>query len=377
MSGLYVHFPWCVVKCPYCDFNSHPVRGSLDQSGYITALLEDLQSQRNCLPGRLDSVFLGGGTPSLFEPSALAPLLQALQPWLTDDTEITMEANPGSREHWDFAAYRRLGINRLSLGAQSFDARQLMRLGRIHGSDEIARAFERARAGGFDNINLDLMYALPEQTVTDAMADLDAAIALAPEHLSWYQLTLEPKTEFARRPPQLPSEDTMGAIEAAGLARLADAGYRRYEVSAFAREGRVCRHNLNYWRFGDYVGIGAGAHGKVTQDGEPTRTHKASQPRLYLQSPAAIETHRIEHDDIVGEIALNSLRLIEGIDTDTLNALFDLPGQDPRVTQRWRRQLDARWQTAAAKGLMRTDRFATTPLGLRYLDTLVAEFLAD
>jgi putative oxygen-independent coproporphyrinogen III oxidase len=266
--GLYVHFPWCVRKCPYCDFNSHPVRGTLDEGAYLEALLLDAsQALAAVPPGGVSTVFFGGGTPSLFSPIAFRRLLAALSPWLAVDAEVTMEANPGTTEYHDPADYLAAGINRLSLGAQSFDDRQLARLGRIHHAEETRTAFRRARAAGFTRINLDLMYALPRQTVAESLADLDAALALEPDHVSWYQLTLEPKTEFAGRPPKLPGDSAVARMEAAGHARLAAAGQARYEISAYARPDQRCRHNVNYWSFGDYVGLGAGAHGKRTRPG--------------------------------------------------------------------------------------------------------------
>ena len=254
--GLYVHFPWCVKKCPYCDFNSHPLQGELDQDAYVQALIQDFQA--NAQGARFTSVFLGGGTPSLFSPQALATLLEAIGPQLAGDAEITMEANPGAVEHGAFAAYRQAGINRLSIGAQSFLPAMLKRLGRIHGPNETEQAFAEARQGGFANINLDLMYGLPNQRPQDALADLKRALALAPDHLSWYQLTIEPKTAFARRPPPTPGEEAIAVMETAGHALLAEAGLHRYEVSAYARPNAQCRHNLTYWTFGNYLGLGAG-----------------------------------------------------------------------------------------------------------------------
>ncbi|MEQ8858304.1 MAG: radical SAM family heme chaperone HemW [Pseudomonadales bacterium] len=369
--GLYLHFPWCVRKCPYCDFNSHPLRGSLDEAGYVAALAADLDASLvDVKPGTIETVFCGGGTPSLFSAAAFAALLERLGPWLAGPAEITMEANPGTVEHHDFAAYRRAGVNRLSLGAQSFDAGQLRRLGRIHNAEDSARALQRARAGGFDNVNLDLMYGLSGQTADQALDDLEAALALAPEHLSWYQLTIEPKTEFARRPPLLPVEAELAEMERRGLERLARAGYHRYEVSAFARDGFECRHNLNYWRFGDYLGAGAGAHGKRSRcrDGRMLieRTRKASQPRLYLQSPAETEVIQVADDAVVFEFMLNALRLADGVSHDCFEAR----------TGRGREDLLAQWRPLVDEGLVRSDRIAATELGWRHLDTLLQRFLS-
>ena len=369
-SSLYLHFPWCVRKCPYCDFNSHPVRGTLEEDAYVRALERDLEAQLSEVAhGALTSMFCGGGTPSLFPPRAFETLLRRLEPWLSNDAEITMEANPGTVEHHDFAGYRAAGVNRLSLGAQSFFPDKLQRLGRIHDPQDTLRAYDKARHGGFENINLDLMYGLPEQSLEEAVEDLGRAVALAPEHLSWYQLTLEPKTEFARRPPLLASDDEIADMEQAGLAVLAAAGYRRYEISAFARPGLECRHNGNYWRFGDYIGAGAGAHGKRTTGSGGTlaitRTRKAAQPRRYLVDPTATETAPVRAEERVFEFMMNALRLLGGVGQETFEARTGLP---------WA-CLEPRWRELAAQGLVHPDRIAATPLGLCHLDTLLQRFL--
>jgi oxygen-independent coproporphyrinogen-3 oxidase len=368
--GLYLHFPWCVRKCPYCDFNSHPVRGPLQEAAYLDALDADLSvALADVTPRAVTSVFCGGGTPSLFSPQAFEGLLRRLEPWLARDAEITMEANPGTVEHHDFAAYRHAGINRLSLGAQSFSAVELARLGRIHGPEDTVRAFAKARHGGFDNINLDLMYGLPGQSRPEALADLRRAIGLAPEHVSWYQLTIEAKTEFARRPPLLASHDEIADMEADGLSALAEAGYRRYEISAFARRDRQCRHNLNYWRFGDYVGAGAGAHGKRSRGHGArlsiVRTRKPPQPRRYLRDPARIETAQVNEAERVFEFLMNALRLVEGAPI----ALFECRTGLPRGA------LEPQWSALVAEGLVREDRVAATEAGLRHLDTVLQRFL--
>lgn len=368
--GLYVHFPWCVKKCPYCDFNSHPLRGSLDEAGYLAALLDDASAALADVPARaVTSVFCGGGTPSLFSPAAFTRLLEFLGPWLTPDAEITMEANPGAVEHHDFRGYRVAGINRLSLGAQSFDAVKLGALGRIHDPDDTRTAFRAARAAGFDNINLDLMYGLPGQTAEEALADLRAAADLEPEHLSWYQLTIEPKTEFARRPPVLASESVLADMEEAGLHFIAGQGYHRYEVSAFARPGRVCRHNLTYWTFGDYAGIGAGAHGKRTRVDDTgvviERIAKASQPRLYLADPAAGQHLPVAPEDRPFEFVMNALRLVEGVPEERFESATGLPLG----------VLEPLWSELAGQGLLRRDRLAATPLGYRHLDGVLQRFL--
>jgi putative oxygen-independent coproporphyrinogen III oxidase len=368
--GLYAHFPWCVRKCPYCDFNSHPLRGDLDESGYLHALEADAAAALADLPpGAIASIFFGGGTPSLFSPAAFARLLAFLKPWLADGVEVTLEANPGTVEHHDFAAYREAGINRLSLGAQSFEAAQLEVLGRIHGPDDTLRAFGRARAGGFDNINVDVMYGLPRQTAAAAIDDLTSALSLEPEHVSWYQLTLEPKTEFARRPPVLATESAIAAMEAAGHGLLAEHGYRRYEVSAYARAGFACRHNLNYWSFGDYVGIGAGAHGKrsalVNDHLHILRTAKPAQPRLYQRDPLHTERTTVPEKDRAFEFMMNALRLVEGVPWPVFESRTGID----------RAQIAPQWDRLVAEGLVQPDRVATTPWGYRYLDGVLGSFL--
>ncbi len=374
--GLYVHFPWCVAKCPYCDFNSHPLRGTLDADAYVAALLADFRSQTNNTSiTPFQTVFLGGGTPSLLPPDAFAQLFEGLAGWLAPNAEITMEANPGSREHWDFVGYRSAGINRLSIGAQSFAAAQLHKLGRIHQASDTERAFNLARDAGFNNINLDLMYALPAQTTAEAMADINQALALGPDHLSWYQLTIEPKTEFAQRPPVLPEDDSISQIEQQGYAQLAAAGFARYEVSAYAKGKLECQHNLNYWRFGDYLGIGAGAHGKRTTAHCLQRTQKYSQPRRYLEHSIHTEVATVAAPDLVGEFAMNALRLVEGVSKDRLDQALGQQRLAATTLAEARQQLDEIWQPLIRKGLMRADRFATTALGLQHLDSVVAEFI--
>jgi oxygen-independent coproporphyrinogen-3 oxidase len=368
--ALYVHFPWCVRKCPYCDFNSHPVRGDLDQAGYLKALLIDARAAlRDVAPQGISSVFLGGGTPSLFDPATFETLLAHLQLWLEPGAEITMEANPGTVEYQDFSAYRAAGINRISLGAQTFNPAQLKRLGRIHGPREIRIAFERVRAGGFENVNLDLMYGLPEQTTAEAIEDLNQALALGPEHISWYQLTIEPKTEFARRKPSLPVEGEVEGMEDAGRALLETEGFQRYEVSAWTRPGRQCRHNVNYWSFGDYLGIGAGAHGKRTRQVcaglQIVRTSKAAQPRLYLAEPLETRQSPVADQEIPLEFLMNVLRLTDGVSSDIFPSRTGLPLSC----------LEPAWNELAEMGLMRKDRIATTPFGYRHLDAVLQRFL--
>jgi len=357
-----------VRKCPYCDFNSHPLKEPLPEPAYGAALRADLDDQLNG-PGRhrIHSVFFGGGTPSLFPPASFAALIDRLAGQLTADAEITLEANPGTMEHADWRGYRSAGINRLSLGAQSFDALQLKRLGRVHGPEDTVRAVAEARRAGFDNLNLDLMYGLPEQTPAQAAADLRAALALAPEHLSWYQLTIEPRTEFAGRPPALPGEEQVEAMELEGWARLAHAGLIRYEVSAYAAAGRRCRHNLSYWTFGDYLGVGAGAHGKLTLPSGPLRTRKARQPRLYIANPTQLTLEPIPRQALAGEFLMNALRLVDGVSEETFESATGLSVAALEPTRGELVEL----------GLLRPDRIATTERGYRWLDTVVGRFLSE
>jgi len=317
--SLYVHFPWCVRKCPYCDFNSHAAREEIPEADYIDALLRDLDFELEQPESRpLASIFFGGGTPSLFSGAAIARLIDQLRRRLqfAADIEITLEANPGTVDGSHFRDYRAAGVNRLSIGAQSFDDAMLKRLGRIHGPEEIGAAVRAARAAGFDNFNLDLMYALPEQSVEQAAADLRAAIALEPAHLSYYQLTLEPNTEFASRPPKLPDEDAAWSMHQQGLETLAAAGFEQYEVSAYAKPDRHSRHNLNYWRFGDYLGIGAGAHGKRTFERGIFRRARHKHPKSYLERAGTLaalqEERRIQPEDLPFEFCMNALRLNAG-----------------------------------------------------------------
>ena len=366
--ALYVHFPWCVRKCPYCDFNSHPLKGTLDESGYLQALLVDLAVQlETAVETPITSVFFGGGTPSLFSAAAFEAVLQAASSHLAADVEITMEANPGTTEHHNFADYRAAGVNRLSIGAQSFDDAQLIKLGRIHNAAETYKSFDAARKAGFENINLDLMYGLIQQTREAALFDLDCALAMQPEHLSWYQLTLEPRTEFAKRPPELSSDIMLEAIEQAGYDRLANAGMHRYEVSAYARPGSQCRHNLNYWSFGDYIGIGAGAHGKLTKNlpCEIVRTTKARQPRLYLADPNQTRHETLDIEQLPIEFMLNALRLTDGVALELFEQRTGLP-LDALNPMRERR---------VSEGLLRSDRLATTRRGFTLLDSLVQDYL--
>lgn len=320
--SLYIHVPWCVRKCPYCDFNSHQAdrfeeQGQLPEQAYLEQLLADLEVDLPYVAGRpIQTAFIGGGTPSLMSADFYYKLMDALREKLTwaDHAEITMEANPGTFEQEKFAHFRQAGINRLSIGIQSFQPNLLKTLGRIHNREEAILAVDKSRHAGFDNINLDLMHGLPDQSVAMALEDLRLAIELNPEHLSWYQLTIEPNTEFYRRPPTLPEDNTLWNIQDDGLALLEQHGYHQYEVSANAKLGKEAQHNLNYWRFGDYIGIGAGAHGKITlTDGQIFRTRKTRHPNHYLNNlPEALcIKESIADEDLPLEFMMNRLRLFE------------------------------------------------------------------
>jgi len=374
--ALYVHVPWCVRKCPYCDFNSHVLRGTLDEAAYLGALVADLERDAPLAGGRsVASVFIGGGTPSLVSGSFVGRLLDAVdrQLALAAGAEITLEANPGTAEAGRFRDYRTAGVNRLSLGIQSLDDRHLAALGRIHGRAEALAAVDLARAAGFGNLNLDLMHALPGQTVAEALADLDEVLALGPEHVSWYQLTIEPNTAFAAAPPAVPDEDRVAEIQDEGLSRLAAAGLEHYEVSAHARPGFRCRHNLNYWEFGDYLGIGAGAHGKLTlADGRVQRRWKVRHPADYLAwagcDAGVAGAVVLGPEDLPIEFALNALRLANGVPM----ALY--PARTGLATA----TLAAGRDRGLALGLLdpHPDRFAPTLLGGRFLNRLIGLFAA-
>ncbi|WP_010324980.1 radical SAM family heme chaperone HemW [Marinobacterium stanieri] len=322
--SLYVHIPWCVRKCPYCDFNSHAVPEQLPEADYVAALLDDLESDLPLAGDRpLQSIFIGGGTPSLFSADAINRLMQGVRERiaLAEDAEITLEANPGTFERERFEGYHAAGINRLSIGIQSFNAEHLKQLGRIHNPDEACRAAEAAVAT-FPRVNLDLMHGLPGQSTEQALSDLKQALAFDPGHLSWYQLTIEPNTEFHARPPQLPVDETLWTIQEQGQALLANHGYDQYEVSAYAKPHQQARHNLNYWQFGDYLGIGAGAHGKLSHfDAEGQlqieRRHKLRQPKGYMDPSKRLAGQQpIPHDERSFEFMMNALRLTHGTEVD-------------------------------------------------------------
>ncbi|MFC7301317.1 radical SAM family heme chaperone HemW [Cognatiluteimonas weifangensis] len=377
--SLYVHLPWCVRKCPYCDFNSHPQRGALPFAAYVEALLADLDHDLPLVWGRtVQTVFFGGGTPSLFPPEAIDAFLQQASGRLrfAPGCEITLEANPGTAEHGRFEGYRAAGVNRLSIGIQSFDDGCLQRLGRIHDSAEAVAAVRLARAAGFDNFNLDLMYALPQQTLAMAERDIECALALEPTHLSHYQLTLEPGTAFAARPPAgIPDHDAGWDMQEHCQALLAQAGYAQYEVSAYARPGRQCAHNLNYWRFGDYLGIGAGAHGKLTLGSEQAilRRWKLRHPTAYLA--AAGSDAAIGGDEYLSparrpfDYMLNALRLNAGFALAEFEARTGLP----------RSAIAAELAQARARGWLAEDgeRIVPTELGRRFTNDVIGLFLTD
>lgn len=371
--SVYVHLPWCPSKCPYCDFNSYAAR-TMPESAYVDALLRDLDADAPQVGRRIvQSIFVGGGTPSLFESGSIARLLAGLRSRLAlaGDVEITLEANPGAVDAARFRGYRAAGVNRLSVGVQSFRAHQLARLGRVHDAHSACQAAALAREAGFENLNLDLMYGLPDDTLEGALEDLEMAIALEPAHISWYQLTLEPNTAFHRRPPALPPESLVLEIEAAGRARLAAAGFERYEISAYGRPGRRCRHNLNYWRFGDYLGLGAGAHGKLTRaDGTIERYTKKRNPPTYMVlagTPACTETERItDAGSITLEFLMNALRLPEGVKRSLFTARAGVSLE----------RIRAPLEEAERRGWLAADeqRLMPTPLGLQSLNEMLRLF---
>jgi oxygen-independent coproporphyrinogen-3 oxidase len=376
--ALYIHMPWCIRKCPYCDFNSHQLRSGQPDAAYIDALIADFDREHTLFAGRpIVTVFFGGGTPSLFAPEEIARLLSALRERIAfaADAEITLEANPGTIERGRFAGYRDAGVNRVSLGAQSFSAGALQALGRIHGPEDTLRAVAELRGAGLDNFNLDLMYALPGQSVEAALADIETACALRPRHISHYQLSLEPGTVFHARPPPLPDDDLAWAMQTECQARLAAAGYMQYEVSAYAEEGFRCRHNLNYWLFGDYVGIGAGAHGKITLTGPQRvlRTTKPKQPREYqaaVRQPARMLGSRAEiaRADLPFEFMLGALRLNDGFAATDYEARTGLSVAE----------LQTVLTAAELRALLeRVDSgWRPTEFGRRFLNDLQAGFLA-
>ena len=380
--ALYIHIPWCVKKCPYCDFNSHGQQGALPVADYVAALVADLEQDLPLVWGRtVHSVFFGGGTPSLFPPEAIGAILDAASARLrfAPGAEITLECNPGTAEHGRFEGYRAAGVNRVSFGVQSFDDGCLQRLGRIHDSAEADAAVRLARAAGIDNFNLDLMYALPGQSLAMAREDVRRAVALDPAHVSHYQLTLEPNTVFAAKPPAgIPGEDDAWDIQEACIDDLAAAGFAQYEVSAYARDGRQCAHNLNYWRFGDYLGIGAGAHGKISSGADQSilRRWKLKSPRDYLA--AAASPARIGGDQLLTDAQrpfdymLNALRLVEGFALADFESRTGLPRA--AIAPQLAVAIDRGWLEARdGDGTW----LLPTELGRRFTNDVVSLFLID
>jgi len=379
---LYIHIPWCIRKCPYCDFNSHHAPQQLPEQAYVDALLADLRHDLALLPEwgstrPIDTIFIGGGTPSLFSAQTLATLLDGIQHLLpiAAQAEITLEANPGTFEQQRFSDFRQAGINRLSVGIQSFNPEHLHRLGRVHSQQEALQAAHIARQAGFDNFNLDLMFGLPEQNLAQALQDLQQAIALAPTHLSWYQLTLEPNTLFYKQPPPLPEDDLLADMQLAGQNLLQQHHYQQYEVSAYAQAGKRCQHNLNYWTFGDYLAIGAGAHGKITDphSGQVTRYQKQRQPTLYmqqaLQGQARTKTQTLSTADLSFEFMLNALRLRDGF---SLHLFAERTGLAPH-------QLDKGLQQALQRGWLKQidDWIQPSEQGWLFLNEVMQLFLED
>ena len=374
--SLYVHLPWCVRKCPYCDFNSYEARGPLADIEYIDAVLRDLRSELPNVQGRnVQTVFIGGGTPSLFSAAAIERLLRGVAADLTlaRGAEITLEANPGAVDAARFAAFRAAGVNRLSIGIQSLRDDRLRALGRVHDSGEARRAIELARTAGFENINLDFMYALPDDDVAGALTDLEGAVELAPAHLSWYQLTLEPNTAFERRPPPLPADETVAEIESRGRELLTAAGFARYEISAYSRPGHQCAHNLNYWQFGDYVGVGAGAHGKITLPAMHAieRRAKTRNPRTYVETAGvltACDAQRLTQPrEIAVEFLLNALRVLDGVPQEWLVERAGLPVE--AIAAPHREAVDRGW-LADEPGRLRA-----TPKGREVLNRVLELFV--
>ena len=373
--SLYIHIPWCIQKCPYCDFNSHETPAEVPETKYVKALLTDLESELPNIWGRpLESIFIGGGTPSVFSAKAIDSLMSGLRERLPlrPNMEITMEANPGTFEQERFSAYRETGINRLSIGIQSFSNNKLKALGRIHDSNEALKAANIAKKAGFDNFNLDLMFGLPQQTIEQALDDLQQAIKCQPKHLSWYQLTIEENTLFHHSPPVLPNNDLLWNMQEAGQQKLSNAGYQQYEVSAYSQENHQCKHNTNYWKFGDYLGIGAGAHGKLSMpDGSITRHQKYRHPAKYMQQALIGEprstSHLVEEKDRAFEFMMNALRLKEGFNGELFETRTHLNLNE----------IDTQLKNAKEKGLLdiKEGRYLASTKGWSFLNDLMEIFL--
>jgi len=372
--SLYVHIPWCIEKCPYCDFNSHKLKGNIPEQEYLNALIDDLKQDLRFVQGRrLFSIFIGGGTPSLISAPGIKWLLENIQELIAfnEDIEITLEANPGAIENQKIADFKSAGINRFSFGVQSFQQEKLTKLGRIHGVDEAKTAAKQAHHVGMKTFNLDLMHGLPNQSLEDAMSDLNTAIELNPTHLSWYQLTIEPNTQYFSHPPKLPDDETLWSIQEAGLKLLAEHGYQQYEISGYSRLGWQCQHNLNYWRFGDYLGIGCGAHGKLSLplENKIVRTTKIKHPKGYLDSSRAYmdDCINVNKEDLVFEYMMNRLRLMESF---SFSEFEDYTGLK-------RSALTPALQQAEQKGLISVmaETCQVTELGHRYLNELLTMFM--
>ncbi|WP_154181319.1 radical SAM family heme chaperone HemW [Vibrio furnissii] len=381
--SLYVHIPWCVQKCPYCDFNSHALKADIPETEYIDALLEDLDTdieryQLTGDPRLLHSIFIGGGTPSLISPDGIGRLLRGIEARIAfkPDIEITMEANPGTIEAERFAGYRQVGVTRISIGVQSFEPEKLTRLGRIHGRDEAVKAAQLSHQIGLNSFNLDLMHGLPDQTLEQALADLESAIELAPPHLSWYQLTIEPNTLFYFKPPTLPDDDALWDIFELGHQKLTAAGYVQYEISGYSKPGYQCQHNLNYWRFGDYLGIGCGSHGKLSfADGRIVRTTKVKHPRGYLAAYQNLAKPYLDSEQLVADVDrpfeffMNRFRLIEPCPKADFSATTGLPISviqptlDWAIEQEFLSETETHWQI--------------TEKGKLFLNDLLEAFMAD
>jgi len=373
--SLYIHIPWCIKKCPYCDFNSHAVKAGLPEAAYIDALLDDLSLdlEKFQINRPIETIFIGGGTPSLFSPEALARLLEGIQQRakLAGSPEITLEANPGTFESSKFAEFNALGINRLSIGIQSFNDHLLAKLGRVHNGKEAVKAAEIAHASGFTNFNLDLMFGLPGASPEDSLNDIHTAISLAPTHISLYQLTLEPNTLFHKYPPKLPDDESIYSIQQQCQALLQHKGYRQYEISAYSQAGKQCRHNLNYWQFGDYIGIGAGAHGKISLalPDQIIRTAKPKSPELYLQNPTqATAEQTISQQELTLEYMMNQLRLRQGFALSDFQARtgFEFTAFEPGLSNCFNQGLIE----------FEDNRYRCTERGWNFLDTVLQNFMA-
>ena len=371
--SLYVHIPWCVRKCPYCDFNSHESDAKIPENDYLQALFRDLTNDLPWVQNRkIHSIFFGGGTPSLFSANAIEKIIQRAETLIgfEDDIEITLEANPGTAEQQKFADFNAAGVNRLSIGVQSFNNDHLSALGRIHDGDNALRAIEMAQICGFERFNIDLMHGLPNQTRVQAISDLETAISTGAAHISWYQLTIEPNTAFYSKPPILPIEDQLADIQDLGQQTLAKAGFEQYEISAFARNDQQCKHNINYWQFGDYLGIGAGAHGKITLPDQNSiiRSAKTRLPKHYLNQDSSVLTSDkpIAQDQLALEFMMNALRLTDGVKKNLLNSRTGLSTD----------QIEEKIEQLNQEGFLKhhPSNYCTTNLGARFLDTLLQRF---